>query len=524
MSRTHLLKSVGLMMFAALIGKAILIIREPIIAAYFGTSAQTDAYNVAMTIVTMLLGVTVLPIETILVPVYVERLHKSRQEGERFIGQTLTVYLLILSSVLLMARLAAPGLVHLYAPGFAPETAALAVHLTRILGLFAVASGLAGYFIVILTAHQEFFWVALGPIVAATLVIVVLLVAAPGLGIDALAWGMVAGNVAQMICLGLSIRRRTVRLALGFHLGETIHALGKLSGWMLAGRFIGQGNDLIDRNMLSYLSEGSIAALGFARSIYLLPFEIFTTGITRVIIADFSWDLARGDVRALVQDLSLVIRMAAFFLIPTTAGLVVLRVPIVQVLYQRGAFNEAATRATAVTLLFLSLGLYFRALNFIGGRVFIARQRLLVPTVIGVVALATHVGLNVALVPRWQSAGVALSLTLTELIGAMLYLGKVRWELGPLGGRRILASLVKMGIAAGAMMASLMPLNGILCMPTWSSLTRFGLLLLTVLLGVAIYGGILYLLRMEELRIALRMGRDFVQRQISWPIPGDQVR
>jgi len=503
------------MMIAAIVGNALYIIREPIIAAYFGASAQTDAYNVAMTVITMLLTVTI-SIESILVPVYVERLHKDKAEGKQFIRQVLTLYFLILSLIFMVSYFAAPWLVSLYAPGFAAKTSALAIHLTRILGLFAVVSGLAGYFSMVLTAHQKFLWVALGPIVTTILVIIILLSAAPHYGIDALAWGVVAGNTVQMFLLGLSTQWQAVRLGLNFHLGEAVRALGKLSGWMLAARFIAQGNDLIDRNMLSHLKEGTIAALGFARSIYLLPFTIFTSGITRVIIANFSWDVAKEDGETLKQDLSLAIRMAAFFMIPVTVGFVMLREPLVEVFYHRGAFDATDAEATRTVLMFLSLGLFFRAITFIVGRVFFAMQSLVFPTIFAIIGLAVHFAANLLLIPALGVSGVALSLTIMEVVVAVSYLAKIRQILGPLGGKDMAISLTKMGVASGVMAFGLFFLS--LFLSTFidgSSRRQFVILGGIISAGGLFYIVSLYLLRSEELLLSIKLAKDTVSNQIE---------
>jgi putative peptidoglycan lipid II flippase len=510
MSRARLLQSVALMMVATLAAKALNIIREPIIAAYFGASAQTDAYNVALTIITMLLGVTISPIGGVLVPVYVERLHRSPLEGERFISQVLTLYLVILSSVLLIAYFAAPWLVRLYAPGFAADTSALTLQLTRILALFAVVSGVAGYFNMVLTAHRDFLWVAVSPIVTSALVIAILLLAAPHLGINALAWGMVVGHGVGMFILGLCARQRAVRRRLSLRLGNAIRALGKLSGWMVVGRFIGQGNSLIDRHMLSYLSAGSIAILGFALSIYMLPFEIFTTGITRVIIADFSWDVAEGDTEALKRDLSLAIRMSAFFMVPVTLGLIVLRHPIVNLLYLRGAFDAADARATAAALMLLSIGLFPRAINFIAARVFTSLQSMVFPTVLTLGMLVIHFVANLSLIPIMGLRGVALSLTIVEVVAAIIFLVKTRQMLGLLGGRALAVSLTKMGVASGVMATALL-----VSLRTLERNTFFAEQLLTqviVLISLSLVGGfcylaMLYTLGSRELTLSVKLVR-----------------
>jgi peptidoglycan biosynthesis protein MviN/MurJ (putative lipid II flippase) len=189
-------------------------------------------------------------------------------------------------------------------------------------------------------------------------------------------------------------------------------------------------------------------------------------------------------------------------------------------LYQRGAFDGTAVQSTATALLYLSLGLYFRALNFVGGRVFLARQRLFFPVVFSAFGLAVHLGLNLVLVPRWQLAGVALSLTFVEIVVATLYYAKLRWDLGPLGGRQIAVSLAKMGLAAVLMAAALAPLNVILGMHV-SSLWVSGIVLLVGGgVGGVIYVGVLWLLRLEELRTIFEAGRAFLGRHLGWSVLG----
>lgn len=507
MSRARLVQSVALMMIATLAAKALNIIREPIMAAYFGASAQTDAYNVALTIIAMLLSVTISPIGSVLVPVYVERLHRSQAQGKRFIRQILTLYLVLLSSVLLVAYLITPWLVGLYAPGFAAETSALAIHLTRILALFGVVSGLSGYFNMVLTAHQEFLWVAIGPIITAALVIVILLAAAPHLGIAALAWGMVAGNVVQMLLLGHSTRRQVGGLVPNLRLTEPIKALGVLSAWMLVGRFIGQGNSLIDRNMLSYLKEGSIAALGFARSVYLLPFIIFTTGITRVIISNFSWDVAQGDTEMLDRDLSLAMRMAAFFMVPTTVGLIVLREPIVQFLYQRGAFDQADAVATATALMYYSIGLLPRAVVFIYARLFLASQRADWFSLMALAGLLGHLMVNLIFIPVLGAAGAALGASVGEIVMA-----GVAFSLATRNGvhltKQTTGSLTKMGIA-GLLMGIVL----LIAMQTYfEGAHPVYTLVIMGGIGIAVYVVLGALLRLEELTLLSKLMMQYLSR------------
>jgi putative peptidoglycan lipid II flippase len=507
MTRSSVIRSVGLMMLAALVGKFLLVIRQPIIAAYFGASDQTDAYNVAMTIVAMLLSIGVSPIGSVLVPVYVKHLHQDPAGGKRVVRQVLSIYLIILSAVLLVAYLAAPGLVRLYAPGFGQETRLLAERLTRILGLFAVASGLVGYLGQVLTAHEEFWWVAAGPIVTALIVIALLVSFGSGHGIEVLAWAMVAGHTVQVFILGFTVRSVTGHLGLSGRIGEAIRSLGMLSGWVLLGRLVGQANHLIDRNLLSFLGEGSIASLEFARSIYLLPFSIFVTGITRVIIANFSWDVAQENRRELQGDLSLSFRLAAFFMIPTTAGLLLLREPIVRLFYQRGAFDELDAKATIAALAFLAIGLFPRAVVFVYARLLLAWQRADWFCLLNVAGLLAHAGASVALVPRVGHVGAALGVSAGDIaMAAVGYLLARRrgFELT----RDVMKCVVKVALSSLVMGCVLWGLMWTLA----SRMQLVALLVVMVVLGSAVFLAAGALLRLRELELVRRLVLEQVHR------------
>ena len=503
--RESVVRPVAWMMMAMALRSMLVLGREALSAACFGASAQTDAFNVGVAVTSFVL-IVLSPLSDVFVPVYVDYLARERQADAQYILNavgTFVIFLLGLSAIVLIVF--AEPLVRLFAPGFSPENHRLAVDLLRILVLFMVLSGLTVYGIMVLTAHKDFVWIGLAPVAGTAVAIAVLWWLAPEAGIRALAWGFVASGLVEVFVLWQGFRHQRIHFRPTFRFREGVGILGKLSFVMLAVRYMGQISEIVDRNLLSRLSEGSIAALNFARNIYSLPFQILTLGITRVVITYFAWDAARADNEGLKRNLSLSIRIAAFFMIPAGVGLIILRDLAVQVLYERGAFGFADTQATAIALAWFSLGLFTRAVLFIAARYFLSRKA--VGRFAGITALnvVCHVAFNLLLVGSMGHAAVALSTALADAVAAVAALILIRHELGALGGAYIARSCAKASLAA-ATMGTIVYVGTV--SPFLRSQGTYLQLGLLVTVGLIVYLFAAYVFRLDELRLLLGLIRD----------------
>jgi putative peptidoglycan lipid II flippase len=265
---------------------------------------------------------------------------------------------------------------------------------------------------------------------------------------------------------------------------------------MMVVRFVAMGVGWLDRSLGSRLIEGSVAALAFAMNVYQLPLQVCVLAVTTVVIVQFSWHVARGDAEPLRRDLNLALRIAAFFLIPATVALVVLRGPIVQALYERGLFDAKDTAMTASVLAFYALGLFPQAVAIILVRVFLARKEAhWVLSIFGVGA-AVHALLDLVLVGPLQQVGIALATTFGATGMAVTSLWLARLKLGPLGGRVILLSLARSGLAASGMGLGLYA-----ALMFGTALPAVWVLAASTTAGLTTYLMISYLIKTPELRI-----------------------
>jgi len=508
MRRESVVRPIAWMMIATALNSLATFGREALSAAYFGASVQTDAFNVGVAITGFALLI-LSPLSDVFVPVYVDYLARDRHEDVQYILNAVGTFLLVLlgvSAVVLFAF--ADPLVGLYASGFDVEGRRLTVDLLRILIPFAVFSGLATYSILILTARKDFVWIGLAPVVGTVAAIGILWRLAPSLGIHALAWGFVGGGAVEILVLGWGLRQQKIRFRPTLRVRESLGLLGKLSLFMLAIRYVGQISEIVDRNMLSHLSAGSIAALAFARNIYSVPFQVFTLGITRVVITYFSWDAAHEDADGLKRNLSLSIRIGAFFMLPATVGLILLRNPVIQVLYERGEFTAADTQATATMLAWFALGLFAHAVLFITIRYFLSRKAVGRFAFITVLYVGCRVVFNLLFIKPLDHAAIACSTALAGAMAAAVALLLIRRELGALGGGYIACTCLKAS-AAAFVMGGIVYLGG--RSPFIQMLPSYGQLGSLVAGGALVYLLAAYLIRLEELRLLIDLVRDRIK-------------
>jgi len=419
--------------------------------------------------------------------------------------------------------LIAPALVaSVIAPGMPPDRQALVVELTRILLLSPLFLGLGGWAMGILNARQHFALPAFAPVVYNLAIIAGALFLVPLWGVYGLAWGVVAGAVLHFAIQVPGLRR------VGMHYTPFRVSLrddGVLEvGKLLAPRVIGQAafqiNIVAVRAIASFLSAGSIAALGYAYLLMMLPHGVFAMSLATVTFPTMAAQFAAGNLGGLRSTLARAMKVLLFLIIPSAVGMYVLRQEIVATLFQFGAFTSSSTELVASALQYFALGLVAYAVVEVITRAYYALHDTATPVTISVATVLLNLGLSIILTRSfgWGYEGLALSLAVTttvEMVLLWVLLGRrlPGWGLASDG---ILSSIVRSGAAAavmGAVLVLLVPwLHTLLPGATTSKVEAVLLTVVGVGVGGLVYIGAAKLLRSEELEGALglvlrRLGR-----------------
>jgi putative peptidoglycan lipid II flippase len=298
-----------------------------------------------------------------------------------------------------------------------------------------------------------------------------------------------------------------------------------LIGPVLLATFAGQASTLVNRMLVSGLAEGSLAALNYATRLMGLVPGVVGTSIITVMYPTLSRLSAADDWQRYSKAFSESIKMISFVLIPAAVGMAVLRVPMVRVVFERGAFDSEATQATAWALLFLSPAVALFTLRDMTNRAFYALQDTTSPMVVSIFSAGINIVLNLILVGPLAQGGLALANTLSSAFGAGVLLWILRKKLRgtessspvSLGGKAILNSLWRVLLASGIMGVVVWFTYGTvqIYIPGGAVLMQLARLLIAVLVGVVSYVALVFILRVPEARVVATTARSASRRILA---------
>jgi putative peptidoglycan lipid II flippase len=217
----------------------------------------------------------------------------------------------------------------------------------------------------------------------------------------------------------------------------------------LVGLSVSQVNIFINTLLASYLARGSVTYLYYAMRLVQFPLGVFGVALSTALLPTMSTHAAKHDLIALRDALSFGLRLILFITIPAMVGLIALRTPIIQVLFQHGRFVAEDTAGTASALLCYTVGLWAFAGVRVVVPVFYARQDTKTPVVVAALSVLTNIALSLALMGPLAHAGLALATATASAVNFVVLLVVLRLRLGPFGGRRVARS------AALSLLASL---------------------------------------------------------------------
>lgn len=486
------------------LSRALGLVREMVIGAAFGTSAEYDAYLAAARIpdilFTLIAGGA---LGSAFIPTFTAYFARSDPEGGwRLASSIINLLLVTLTAAAGLAWLGAPALVTtVLAPGFAPHQQALTVSLMRLMLLAPILFGVSGVVMGILNARQHFLLPALAPSLLNISLIAATGLLASQLGVRALALGYLTGAVLHLAVQlpGLVMVGARYRPLLTLQ-DPGVREVLRLMAPRVLGLAAVQLNFLVNTNLASRLGEGAVSALNYAWLLMLLPQGVFAQAVATAAFPTLAEQAARGEQEPMRATLGATLRMVFFVTLPAAVGLMILRQPLVAVLFERGAFQVASTEAVAWALAFYALGLVGHAGVELIARAFYALQDTWTPVWVGGLAMGLNIGLSLTLPAAFAWAGLpphgglALansSATLLEMGGLMAL---IRLRLRGLGGLALVRSLARSGLA-GAVMAGLLLL--------WQRLSAEPDILWVgggVLLGAGSYLAITALLGAAEMR------------------------
>jgi putative peptidoglycan lipid II flippase len=491
-------------------------VREVVYAKFYGTSWELDAFLAASIVPVILFGVFNGALVTALVPLFSDYINTEREDQAwRLASTVIVVLVVVLGGAAAIGALLAPWYVPNIArfhPAFHAQTA---VEMTRWLMPTIVATSVAGVVGALLNAYHRFGAAALQGVLANVCIIVFVWYAQPHYGAYALVFGALAGAFASLLALlptFISLRR--FRFALDLHhpgLIRLMHVLGPIA----VGSAAGQIAMFFDRYFASQMSEGTIAGMNFAVKIVGFPQQLFVTAIATVIFPLFASQFASKNRAAMKRSVGTGLQMVIFLTLPSAAGLCMLAGPIVQTLFERGAFTPEATVLCAQLLPYAAVGLVALAANVVLTRCLYACGEVRTAIVISVATVALNVVLSVIWKGPLGPRGLLLANAVSQTLQTFAFVAVASRALGGFPLRTVAVSLLKVGACSAVMAFALAAVQLTRTPPSPTALARITNLGEHLLFGAFVFIALARVVDSEELHLALdvvlrRRPRDLV--------------
>ncbi len=498
--------------FFSLLSRFLGLVRDIVIARQFGASVHTDAYLVAFTAPNLLFAVISGALVAVVVPVFTEyATKKEKQEAWKVFNTVFNVVTVIFIIVSAAGMIGSVYVVKLIAPGFQGEAARLAEDLTRIMFPLLLFSGWASLFTGLLNANNIFGVPAFSGVANNMVIILSALTLGSFYGIH----GLAAGTVIAMALMGLIQLPVLVRAGYRYKPVFDIGHPGVKKVFYLAmpatlGISVNQAYILIERIFASGLQTGSISALNFANKLVQFPVSLVVLALGTAVFPTLSKLAAEGSFEELSAALNRLVKIMILAMVPAGIGLMVLRYPVVSLLFQHGAFGRQATELTAAALLFYSVGLVGQAAIIILSRGFYSVQDTRTPVKISLFTVLVNLCLSLVLIRVLQHAGLALASSLASLTGTVLLMICLEKKVAALKWSGLGKFILSVLAASGVMAAASYGVDAVLA----GHFARSGTLGLAVRVGSAIATGVVAFiaaaiaLRIEEIHLLLNYCRD----------------
>jgi putative peptidoglycan lipid II flippase len=517
---SQIARAAGVVMVGMALSSVTGLLTNMLVSNAFGTSAGVDAFYAANRVTEIMFNLMAGgALASAFVPTFTGFLAREDREGAWKLASAIVNWVLLLLTLsAVVVFVTADWLVpNVFAPGFDdPVQIQQTVQLLREMLPAPVIFGVSGLVMGILNAQQHFAMPALAPASYRFGWILGVVFLVPRWGIHGLAYGVVLGAALHLMIQVPALRRHGGPYALELGLRNTaVRQVGSLMAPRLLGVAVVQLNFLVNTIIASGQAEGSLTAITWGFALMIMPQAVIAQGIAIAALPTFSEQAAREEYSAMRSSFSTTMAWVLYLTLPASVGLILLREPLVAMLFQRGEFTAFSTSQVAWALLWYSAGLVGHSVLEIIVRAFYAMKDTYSPVMVGAAAMALNVGLSFGFAALFQAVGwmphggLALANSTATALECLILLILLRRKLKGLDFHRLVKPALGMVFAALLMTAFLLIL-----LETGKTLAFWQITVLGVTVGGAIYYGTTRLMGLSEASEVPGLFLDRLQSQL----------
>lgn len=514
-------------------------IRTAALASLLGLTQQSmaDSFNLANITPNMVYDLVLGGIiSSLFIPIFVEYLStKGEEEAWNVANSMFNITLVLLTVVSILLCLGAGALIkaQTFLASGREQMVEDAIFLLRFFIFEIIFYGVCSIYTGILNSFKHFTIPAFAPIannliVTASVVVYHFYPSRYVLGI-----GATLGVVAMaMIQLPWVYRTGFKHKLVADFKHEAIRKLARLAG-PVTGYVVINQIGLWVVNILAAQVKGGISAYQYAHIFFQLPYGVLSVSINTALFPTLAKDWVEGNIKKIVNSVSLGIRTTAFVIIPSSVIYAILATPIIRLLLQHLHFGAEDTKMLASVLFYFVLGLIFFCIFMLALKVFYAMQDTKTPMLVAAVIIALNIALDFAYFYIFKSdymkiAGLALGNTSAYLVGSIWVLAILKKRLGTIDEKRVARSISKIIIASTAMGASCWGTAFLVekTLGTQSLVAQLLQVFLPIIISLLVYLGASVLLKCEEMDALKRLISRFLKKKQSElePTPSESIK
>ncbi len=467
-----------------------------LISYFFGAAASSlDVYYAAFVVPDTIFQLLVVgALSAAFIPTFTKYLNKDEKDAWYMTAMSVNLVIGVLIVISAVIFIFASPISRLIAPGFDSTQIALMVTLLRVMLGAQVLFGISGFLTSIIQAHHRFLVPALAPVMYNLGIILGVVFLSPNFGIYGPAVGVVVGATLHMLV------QFPLALKLGFKIVPRLdfkHPGVREVIRLMPPRVLALSTDQIEQfvavTLASLLMSGSLSLLNAARLLYSIPASLFGATIGQAAFPTLSQSATLSDLSKFKSILANSILQILFVALPISTLFIILRIPIVRIIFGSKTFPWEATLLTGKTLAVLALSASFYAIMQLVVRGFYALHDTRTPLGVGVIAALFNVVFSVTAVYifKWNLVGIALGISLTSILETMILLVLLYRKLGTLAEFKVvlkpILKMITISIITGIGLWIPMRLLDQFVFDTTRTLPLIALSATTSIIGIGVY-------------------------------------
>jgi len=450
--QTSILSGAAIIMTTLMLSKALGLIRDRLLAHVFSPD-KIDIFWAAFRLPDLIFQIVILgALSVAFIPVFTEHFEtKGKEDAFEMARAILNMFLAIFILVtVLIYFLAQPIITNFIAPGFTLEKQMQVVLLTRVILFGQVILVLGSFFIGVSQSLQRFIIPSLAPVFYNLGIIIGIVFLSKSFGIVGVAYGVVLGALLHALVqlpLIWSVGFRFKLPPRFFHPG--VKEIIRLMSVRTLGLAAEQINETVGVALASLASIGSVTYLTFAAHMQVVPIGLFGATLAQAALPVLSSEKAHGKMEEFKITILTTLHQILFLTLPATAILIVIRIPVVRLIFGASQFNWKATVLTGATLAFLSIGLAAQAIALLLVRGFYALKDTKTPVIVSAVVVSLNIVLSVyfIVILKLDVWSIGLANSISALLSGVLLFWTLHFKVGKFNLRAVLIPLLKMIMA-----------------------------------------------------------------------------